>query len=98
MSLTALLEVTFKAEALSDAKELMAKVLTETRAFDGCESVEVLVDSADPNHWMILERWESEKHDAAYREFRAGPGAITELGPLLAGAPGLTKYETDTSV
>ncbi|MFJ6095371.1 putative quinol monooxygenase [Williamsia muralis] len=98
MSLTALLEVTFKPEALSDAKELMTKVLADTRAFDGCESVDVLVDSADPNHWMIVERWESEKHDAAYREFRAGPGAISELGPLLAGAPGLTKYETDTSV
>jgi quinol monooxygenase YgiN len=96
MSLTALLEVTFKAEALSEAKELMTKVLTDTRAFDGCNGVEVLVDSADPNHWMIVERWESKKHDAAYREFRAGPGAITELGPLLAAAPGLTKYQTES--
>lgn len=40
-----------------------------------------------------MEKWESEQHDAAYREFRAGPGAITELGPLLAGAPKLTYFD-----
>jgi quinol monooxygenase YgiN len=98
MSLTALLEVKFKPEAVDDAKKLMKRVLNETRAFDGCESVEVLVDATDPAHWMIVERWASVEQDAKYREFRAGEGAITELGPLLAGAPGLTSYNTDDSI
>jgi quinol monooxygenase YgiN len=98
MSLTALLEVNFKPDALAEAEKVMSEVLTDTRAFDGCEGVEVLVDSADPAHWVIVERWESETHDAAYREFRAGPGAITALGPLLAGAPGLTKFQTQSKI
>lgn len=95
MSLTALLEVTFKPDALDDAAALMKRVLNETRAFDGCESIEVLVDQADPAHWVIVERWASAEQDAKYRQFRAGEGAITELGPLLAGAPGLTKFTSD---
>jgi quinol monooxygenase YgiN len=52
----------------------------------------------DPARWLLIEKWESEEHDAAYRTFRAGPGAITDLGPLLAGAPVLTKYTVDDSV
>ncbi|ORM34925.1 antibiotic biosynthesis monooxygenase [Williamsia sp. 1135] len=98
MSLTALLEVKFKPEALEEATAVFKRALNETRAFDGCESVEVLVDAQDPTRWVILERWASVEQDAKYREFRAGEGAITELGPLLAGAPSLTSYHTDDSI
>jgi len=42
-------------------------------AFDGNLGVEVRVDEGDRTHWLILESWQSAAHDAAYREFRAGP-------------------------
>ncbi|NLE79554.1 MAG: antibiotic biosynthesis monooxygenase, partial [Rhodococcus sp.] len=38
-------------------------------------------------------KWQSQEHDTAYRKFRAGEGAITDLGPLLAGAPKLTHFD-----
>jgi quinol monooxygenase YgiN len=98
MALTAVLQMKFKADAVDEAKAVMAKALVETRAFEGCQSVEALVDTSDPTSWTFLERWESAEADAKYREFRAGPGAITELGSLLAGAPTLTFYETDPAV
>ncbi|MGB3172181.1 MAG: antibiotic biosynthesis monooxygenase, partial [Rhodococcus sp. (in: high G+C Gram-positive bacteria)] len=73
-------------------KVVLARVLTETRAFDGCQGVDVLVDADNEAHWIAYERWDSAEADAKYREFRAGEGKITDLGPLLAGAPALTKY------
>lgn len=94
MALTALLELEFKADALDDAKTVMDRVLGETRAFDGCEGIEILVDQANEAHWVVVEKWRSAEHDAAYRKFRAGEGAITDLGPLLAGAPKLTQFTT----
>lgn len=92
MALTALLELEFKADAIDDAKKVMDRVLGETRAFDGCLGIEILVDQKNEARWVVVEKWQSEDHDAAYRKFRAGEGAITDLGPLLAGAPKLTHY------
>jgi len=92
MALTALLELEFKADALGDAKTVMDRVLGETRAFDGCEGIEILVDQKNEARWVVVEKWQSAEHDTAYRKFRAGDGAITDLGPLLAGAPKLTHY------
>lgn len=92
MALIALLDLTLKAETLDDAKVVLGRVLADTRAFDGCQGVDVLVDEDDETHWIAYERWESAEADAKYREFREGPGKITDLGPLLGGAPKLTKF------
>ncbi len=92
MALTALLELEFKADSLDDAKKVMTRVLDETRAFDGCVGIEILVDQKNEARWVVVEKWQSQEHDTAYRKFRAGEGAITDLGPLLAGAPKLTHY------
>ncbi|MRJ75889.1 antibiotic biosynthesis monooxygenase [Aeromicrobium sp. SMF47] len=98
MAITATLELRFKPELLDEARTVLRRVLEETRAFDGNQGVDVLVDREDPAHWVAYERWESEEHDAAYREFRAGPGQVTDLGPLLAAAPVLTVFTTDPAI
>lgn len=98
MAITATLDLRFRPEALDEARALMRRVLAETRAFDGNLAVEVLVDRDDPAHWVAHETWESAEHDAAYRTFRAGPGEITDLGPLLAARPVLTWFSTDDTV
>lgn len=98
MSITATLELRFKPELLDDARTIISRVLTETRAFDGNEGVDVLIDQDDPAHWIAHETWESKAHDDVYREFRAGPGEIKDLGPLLAGAPVLTWFEVDSAL
>jgi quinol monooxygenase YgiN len=93
MTITAVLEISLKPDVLAEARTVVHRILEETRAFDGCLGVEVLVDQADETHWSLVERWESDAHDAAYRAYRAGEGAITDLAPLLAGRPVLTKYD-----
>lgn len=97
-SITATLELRFKPEAVEEARTVLARVLAETRAFEGNEGVDVLVDADDPAHWIAYERWASAEHDAAYRTFRAGPGQITDLGPLLAAAPVLTWFTVDDAI
>jgi quinol monooxygenase YgiN len=98
MSITATLELRFKPESVDEARTVLSRVLAETRAFDGNEGVDVLVDRDDPAHWIAQETWASEEHDAAYREFRAGEGAVTDLPPLLAAAPVLTWFTVDASI
>ena len=92
MALIAMLDLKFKPDMVDDAKVVLAKVLADTRAFGGCQGVDVLVDADDETRWIAYERWVSAEADAKYREFRAGEGKVTELGPLLAGAPVLSKF------
>lgn len=98
MALIALLDLTFKPESVAEARALLRTVLADTRAFEGCLGVEVWVDEENEAHVIAYETWESAEADAKYREFRAGPGKIVELPPLLAAAPSLTKFTVDSSI
>lgn len=92
MAITTLLELHFAEERLIDGPVFLAGMLEQTRSFDGCLGIEVLTDIEDPGHIVVVEQWESNSHDLAYRAWRAGEGA-TRLRDYLAGAPGLTKFE-----
>src|ERR1700753_54155 len=92
MTITACLELHVKPETLDQGLHAnLHAILTDTRAFDGCLGVDVLIDTADPTHFIAVERWASEEHDAAYRAWRAGDGE-TNLGSFLASPPVLTKF------
>ena len=92
MAITAFFELRLKPEALDQGLHAeLHSILSDTRAFEGCFGVEVLIDTADPTHLVAIERWASEAHDAAYRAWRAGDGK-TNLASFLASPPVLTKF------
>jgi quinol monooxygenase YgiN len=97
MPVTAHLDLNLKAEALPTATAVLRDILSDTRDFDGCLGVDVLVDSNDPAHFLVVEQWVSMEHDAAYRAWRAGDGA-SGLGDLLAAPPVLTHFETSFGI
>ena len=91
MPVFALLDLQLKPDSLDAGMDALHQTLTDTRAFAGCLTVDVLVDSKNPAHVVVYEVWESAEHDRAYREWRAGPGAgASKLGPVLAAPPTLT--------
>ena len=94
MSVTVLLELRFKPEAVAAAREVFERELVKTRGFAGALTCDVLVDSDDEAHWVIYEIWESVEADEAYRAYRAGEGKIVDLPPLLAAPPVKTRYTT----
>jgi quinol monooxygenase YgiN len=92
VALTAILDLRIKNDKLDSAFEVIHETLTATRAFPGCLHVSVLVDSADPAHVIVFETWESPEADNAYRKWRASEEGASDLGSILATAPGLTLY------
>jgi quinol monooxygenase YgiN len=97
MPITAHLDLTLKADSLPTAPAVLRDILAATRAFDGCLGVAVLADSADPVHFLVMERWASLEHDSAYRAWRAADGA-SALGDLLAAPPVLTHFATSFEI
>ena len=86
MSILTVLELHAIDGKAEDVKSLLKTHLADTRARPGCESVTVHQDQAQPHSILLVERWASKADDEAYRAWRAAEGAITEMGPLLAGA------------
>jgi quinol monooxygenase YgiN len=99
MAITAFFELRVTPEALDQGVHAeLHTILSDTRAFEGCLGVGVLVDAADPTHFVAVEEWASEEADAAYRAWRAGEGAPSGLGAFLAGPPVLTKFTLAESI
>lgn len=97
MTITALLELRLKPESLDTSYQLLREILADTRAFAGCESVNVLIDNADPAHVIVHETWASVEADAAYRAWREGDG-VTTLGSVLTGPPVLTVLTLNSGI
>jgi quinol monooxygenase YgiN len=98
LATTAILELRIKPDSVDESREVLHRILGETRAFDGCLGVTVIQDAGDPTHLVAIEEWESFEKDAAYRKWRAGDGAMPDLVALLAGAPSLTVGEARTDI
>jgi quinol monooxygenase YgiN len=77
------------ARAAADAIE---KSLADTRKFDGCRGAEVLLERG-ADKVVIYERWESPDRQAAYLEWRAGPGASDAVTPFVAKPPEIRTYD-----
>lgn len=83
MSMTVLLELTLRDDA-EGAEDIIRETLAQTAAFDGNESLEVLVDDDDPKKLVVVEIWESTAHHAAYDAWRQTPEGASKLGTITA--------------
>lgn len=90
--LIATVEFRFQPDLLDRAHEIVDELLVDTRAFPGLVEMEELIDIDDPAVLVMYEVWESAEAEAAYREWRAGEGAVPALREVLAGPPVTKKY------
>ncbi len=87
--MTVLLEVQLRDDLPAEQVEAaIRETLAQTRQFPGNESLEVIVEDADPEHVVVVERWASSAHHADYVAWRATPeGAARALGAVVAAPP-----------
>src|SRR5665213_2507123 len=67
-----------------DLLEILTSALVETRAYDGCVSVETFVDSDQPDTVVLIEKWDSRAHNEKYMTWRIETGLVDMLAPILA--------------
>ena len=73
-----------KAETLNSLKEALKSALPDTRAFDGCISVDTYIEQST-NTIHLIEDWKTLEHQQKYLEWRVQTGLLDMLDPLLDG-------------
>ncbi len=86
MSIGVILELWIKPDSKGAAlfTDTMKKRLPSvTRNYDGCEDVYLYADHDDPNHLVLVERWESREKYDKYRAWAMAQPGTEKLLPLL---------------
>jgi len=93
MSVTVLLEMQVKPDAVGEMKSILKKMLPDTRAFDGCQSIDIYGNTEDSGNLVFYERWESRKHHESYMAWRREAGAMDQMAAMLVGTPSIRYFE-----
>ena len=71
-----------KETMMNELKETLKQALPDTRAFNGCISVDTYIDEAN-NTIHLIEDWETLEHQKQYLNWRVETGLLDALEPLL---------------
>jgi quinol monooxygenase YgiN len=93
MSTVVLLEMQVKPEAVNEVKAFFKEILPDTRAYAGCQGLDVYGNLDDGGNIVLYERWESRDHYQKYLNWRTETGALNQLVSKLAGPPKIRYYE-----
>ena len=93
MGVTVILECQAKSGTGDELKATFNSILPDTRAYDGCQGVEVVCNQDDNDNIVLLERWESRPHYEKYLGWRDETGALKALGDGLAQPPSIRYYD-----
>ena len=93
MSVLVLLEAPVKSEDTSNMKSYMAEILPDTRAYDGCQGVDVYFNMEDSGNMVLVEYWDSRAHYEKYVGWRTETGVMDKIGAMLAGPPSIRYFE-----
>ena len=93
MACTVLLEIQVKPDQVDTIKQVFKDILGDTRAYDGCQGVEVTQNNDDPTNIVLVEKWDTRAHYEKYFAWRQETGAIDALGDMLAAPPSLRYFD-----
>jgi quinol monooxygenase YgiN len=93
MSVVVLLEIQVKPEAVNEVKAMLKENLPDTRAYAGCQGLEVYRNLDETGNLVFYERWDSREQYQKYLAWRTESGAMDRLGALLKAPPSIRYYE-----
>ncbi len=88
-----LLEVQVKPECVEEVKAFLKEALPDTRAYDGCQGIDIYGNLDESSNLVFYERWDSREHYQKYLNWRTETGAFEQLGSKLASPPSIRYYD-----
>ena len=83
MSHTAVVEFPCNSGKGPELLEILSAALVDTRAFEGCESIEVYSDQENPDLIVLWEKWATRGNYDTYLAWRMETGLMYVLAPVM---------------
>jgi quinol monooxygenase YgiN len=93
MSVLVLLEAPVKSEKVSSMKSFLEEILPETRAYKGCQAIDMYFNTEDAGKMVLVEHWDSRPNHEKYLGWRTETGVMEKIGAMLAGPPTIRYFE-----
>jgi quinol monooxygenase YgiN len=93
MSAMVLLEMQVKPEAVTEVKTLLKQLLPDTRAYAGCQGIDIYGNLDDTGNLVFYERWDTREHYQKYLAWRTETGVLDQLSAKLVAPPKIRYYE-----
>ncbi len=78
--------------------EMMKEALVDTRAWQGCQSVEVYTNADAPDDVVLWETFDQRSDHEAYLAWRVETGLMDLLAPVLRSGPQFTYFAAHPDV
>jgi len=77
---------------------ILKEALVDTRAFEGCISIEAFTSADAPDDVVLWEKFETRAHHEAYLSWRVETGMLDMLAPVLRSGLEVTYLENHADV
>ena len=92
MAVRVMVEVKAKPGTGDNVVAFFRSIMQDTRAYEGCSSVDVLQNSDDGDNVVLVEVWNSHDQYEKYLTWQRGRGTTDRLMELVAGAPSIRRF------
>ena len=85
MSIIVIIDLPAKGDSVEELKKYLKDNLPDTRAFEGCQGVQLYSSVESPSKLILHEKWVSVEAHKKYLEWRKEKGDQNKLGSMLTG-------------
>ena len=87
MTVSVLFEGNLNSGEVNNFTELCREAFKVTRAYDGCNSIDLTYNVEDKDNWVLTEIWDSKEHYERYVAFRIEDGTVEKITSMCREAP-----------
>ena len=93
MTVSVLLEGTLKEGLADQFEEICTDAFKVTRAFDGCQNINLTFNVENKHNYVLTEVWDSKKHYEKYLAFRTEDGTIAAVTEMCSEGPTIRIFD-----
>lgn len=93
MTVQVIMEVALKDGGEQEFRDFMREIIADTRAYQGCVSIEFTRNQDSPNELLVMEKWDSRADYEKYLQWRMETGALTRMADAFDGQPKLRFFD-----
>ena len=93
MSVSVLLSGKLKDGLIDQFKAICTEAFQVTRAFDGCQNINLTFHVNEIHKFVLTEVWDSKEHYEKYLAFRTEDGTVGAIGDMCVDGPNIDIFD-----